>query len=421
MNKLWRCLSIGAIMVVALNARGQSNSNGLSISPQAKTYLEKALQIIEDNFALPNLVDFKRLRAKALEAAQNAQTPAQTYDAIRVALSIVNGALSKPHSFLLTPEQAQPGPRQALGLSLLPTAKGFTIILVVPNSSAAEANLQVGDIIEKVNGKVPTSPQDFSSAAGSSTLFEVRRGGQLFSVTLSAKPVNNNLPPVVQDLGSGIGYIELPSHSLDGELVGEALLYHEIAHRDIARVDASPRCGWVVDLRRNAGGNSYPMFAAVGPILGEGLLVRYIYGNQQVEDLLYTQGRAEIAGEVISQVSKPYVLQKPMPPVVVLTSEATNSAGEAVLVGFKGRPNTLILGEASNGRTSGNDGFRLADGAILVVSIAFPQDRSGVLYDGKVQPDRVVANEWSYFGSAQDPLLIKATDWLKQQPACKTN
>ncbi|MFI5825003.1 S41 family peptidase [Streptomyces rishiriensis] len=38
----------------------------------------------------------------------------------------------------------------------------------------------------------------------------------------------------------------------------------------VAKADRPGACGWVVDLRRNHGGNMRPMLAVAGPILGDG-------------------------------------------------------------------------------------------------------------------------------------------------------
>src|SRR5690349_2826335 len=70
-------------------------------APPAKAYLDAALQIVQEHFLYKDRVDWAQLKADALAAAGSAQTPVETYPAIRVALA----KLGDHHSFLqLTPE-----------------------------------------------------------------------------------------------------------------------------------------------------------------------------------------------------------------------------------------------------------------------------------------------------------------------------
>jgi len=71
------------------------------ITPAAQAYLDRALDILQAQHINRYRVDWPVLRTKAHAAAAHAQTPADTYDAIRLAI----GELGEKHTFLL-PHQA---------------------------------------------------------------------------------------------------------------------------------------------------------------------------------------------------------------------------------------------------------------------------------------------------------------------------
>jgi hypothetical protein len=106
-------------------------------------------------------------------------------------------------------------------------------------------------------------------------------------------------------------------------------------------------------------------------------------------------------------------LGRPEPPVAVLTGPSTGSAGEAVLIAFKGRPDTRVFGRSTAGFATGNDGFTFSDGALLLLTMANDVDRTGVVYrNAPIPPDQAVAET-----AGSDAAALAATAWLKEQPA----
>ena len=66
----------------------------------------------------------------------------------------------------------------------------------------------------------------------------------------------------------------------------------------------------------------------------------------------------------------PEPLARPMPPVDVLTGPRTASAGEAVAIAFRGRPDTRSFGEPTFGVPTANAPYLLSDGALVVLTTA---------------------------------------------------
>jgi C-terminal processing protease CtpA/Prc len=169
----------------------------------------------------------------------------------------------------------------------------------------------------------------------------------------------------------------------------------------IREVDTVPICGWVVDLRRNVGGNMWPMLHAVRPILGEGNPFTYRYGKGP--------GSQEPV----------YLLKQPNPAIAVLTSRLTVSSGELLTVAFRGPSATRTFGEATSGLSTSNMNYPLVDGAMLVVTTSRAADRTGRVYDGPIQPDQPVDIDWARIGTDDDPVIRVASSWLREQTQCR--
>jgi len=109
-----------------------------------------------------------------------------------------------------------------------------------------------------------------------------------------------------------------------------------------------------------------------------------------------------------------------MPPVAVLTSQFTASAGEAIVVAFRGRPHTSSFGAVTAGVPTGNAPKMLSDGALLVVTAAFDADRTGRTYDSPILPNQLVGADWTQLDTEKDPVLQAATAWLRSQRECRS-
>lgn len=98
---------------------------------------------------------------------------------------------------------------------------------------------------------------------------------------------------------------------------------------------------------------------------------------------------------------------------------ATASAGEAVVVAFRGRPATRFFGEQTRGVPTGNDAYRLSDGAMLILTEVKDADRTGRTYDEAIRPDEEVIKDPRPVARHQDAVLDAAQNWLNKQAACR--
>jgi carboxyl-terminal processing protease len=224
-----------------------------------------------------------------------------------------------------------------------------------------------------------------------------------------------NPAPVVQRFPNDIGYMEIRAYSGFDKEKGNA--YAREAHAKLKAADAPTVCRWIVDLRRNGGGNMWPMMAALGPILGEGLAGQFVSATG-ASQWGYADG-GSWAGSPTTQLftAKPevYVLHRSNPVVAVLTAGQTASSGEAVAVAFRQRPNTRTFGQPSYGVSTANATIALSDGSMMLLTTSIFADRTGTRYGSKLEPDQII-NEPRNDDLASDPTIRAATQWLAQQP-----
>ena len=111
---------------------------------------------------------------------------------------------------------------------------------------------------------------------------------------------------------------------------------------------------------------------------------------------------------------------RPTPAVAVLTGSLTSSSGEAVVTAFSGRPVTRSFGKATKGHSTANRGYRLSDGALLVLAVSTFADRTGILYGGKIEPDEFIdgSDPWKADAGQNDPAIEAGVAWLTEQDTC---
>jgi carboxyl-terminal processing protease len=385
-------------------------------------YLIDALDLIQSKaYYAYHVTDWEALRAKALDMAANAQTPADCYSAIRMVLE----AVGDNHSFFIgEDEKATSGPAGsplAFGISVLWPER--VVVEVFPDSAADRAGVKRWDIVETANGETLSAPAQGRRIPFDSSKplhLSLLRDGQPLEIEFEAAPIEKAPLPHGSLLQHGIGYVELfvqgpPQQQQD---------YADLAQQAIREAAAQGAKGWIVDLRCNRGGNMWPMIAGAGPLMGEGLIGSFIYNsdNQPPITWHYLNGAACYKKsdmeqpEAVNTASNPYPAFDPsVTPVAVLTSEFTGSSGEMTLVAFRGRPNTRVFGEATQGLTTAVAMHDLDDGAILGVAESVPADRTGATYDSKIQPDEEIKIDWPCYGTSDDPVIQAAVTWINAQ------
>ena len=220
-------------------------------------------------------------------------------------------------------------------------------------------------------------------------------------------------------LQDSVAYLTIPWVSTTDSLICQRIA--DSLQAVIARLDSRNISRWIIDLRKNSGGNCWPMLAGVGPLLGDGLYGYFVSGEQRVP-ITYRDGSALQGRHVICRVSsRGYKTQRDQKSIVVLTSKGTVSAGEIVALAFKGRAQTWLIGEPTAGMTTANATYSLSDRSMLVLTICQEADHKGRICEGSIQPDQMVAIETPALGdpvrgtASGDPVKDAALAWLQSR------
>jgi len=330
-----------------------------SISPAAAAYLDAALKVMQENSFHKDKIDWPQIRRQTLSQAAGAQTPVDTYPAIRFALA----KLGDHHSYLqLTQELAR---EEALRQPKLADPSAMP--------------------------KPPARKQTFPFPSP----FRTRRVPEGAMVMTSPRPV---------------AQVVVPSFASDDrkDQDGFAAKIQDV----IAGLSSRNPCGWIVDLRGNGGGNIWAMLAGVGPILGEGE-----WGGKRY----YENGRAGVRDDPQNpyyvKTSGTPVRLEGSPPAAVLIDRDTGSSAEGIAIAFRTRSDTRFFGELTYGAATGTFPYNLSDGARIYLVVGAMVDRNGREYPDGIAPDEEILSEATI--STNDPVLRAASEWVSGQKACR--
>jgi len=211
-------------------------------------------------------------------------------------------------------------------------------------------------------------------------------------------------------IGDSIGYLTIPWVGTTDSLLCERIA--DSLQAIIARLDSRHISHWIVDLRRDKGGNCWPMLAGIGPLLGNGVCGYFVASNETIP-FSYYDGSALQGKHVLCRVSEDhgYHTSSTHNCVVVLTGARTVSAGEIVALAFKGRQSTCLIGQPTAGLTTANATYSLADRSMLVLTVCREADFSGHICDGSIFPDRFIAAGHPDGGA--DAARAAAVSWLQ--------
>jgi carboxyl-terminal processing protease len=200
----------------------------------------------------------------------------------------------------------------------------------------------------------------------------------------SCRAVNFGEPVLPDD----IGYVQMPGFYGSPR---ESVQYADYLQDQMRKRDRPNLAGWIVDLRGNIGGNLYPMLAGIGPLLGEGIAGYFVEPDGTSFSFGYANGVGfQQDGPQCCAASNPYRLIREPRKIAIITGPATVSSGEAIAVAFRGRPNTRSFGTPTCGLSTANEGYKLSDGATLVLTGAVQADRNHTQYGGEIIPDVIV-------------------------------
>ena len=329
------------------------------IAPQLRSYLDTAIETTRENALTAGSVNWEAVSGEARRRAAGRDKIPELYPIIRFLLA----QLRDGHSFLQLSDELRQGESKATG-----AAPEYDL----PAATAAHEPSPYGKRM-RPEGEL------------------LHRGARTF------------------------GFVFMPQGRRDNRF---ATSFQQL----IANLAKAAPCGWIVDLRGNGGGDMWPMLAGLGPLLGEGDLGRFVMPNKE-EYWAYRGGSAIHHGDQLEEAPArvevtPVPVLIPPPPVAVLIDRGTASSGEAIAISFLSRIHTRSFGEHTYGASTATRGFRLPDGANLVIAVSTFGDMRGHVYSDGVAPDEVVSIGDQMAERNDDPVINAAINWLNGQAEC---
>lgn len=257
----------------------------------------------------------------------------------KVEYAAINGMLAPldPHTILLTPEEHSDlgvktrGQFGGIGAEIREDERRIRIVKVLPDSPAARAGLQAGDLLlqidkqSTVNLRAADAQMLLRGPVDTQVTVKVQRGQETLQITITRKIIR--VDSVTSALLPGkIAYLDIATFQ---ENTGQQVRKHL---KDLTP-DGEPLRGVILDLRDNSGG----------------LLTQAI----EVVDALVSAGELVIVRSALGREAESAAPEVALPPeaaVVALINEDSASASEIVSGGVKALGRGVVLGRPSFGK-----------------------------------------------------------------------
>ncbi len=216
-------------------------------------------------------------------------------------------------------------------------------------------------------------------------------------------------------IGDEIGYIRVPSIQAFDQVQING--FAQSLADSIVKLSGRSKRGFIIDLRLNGGGNIYPMLSGLSLFLGD----RVVGYETDIDDNVVRtwemeDGNFVIGGYRATDVEVKQANELTTAPVVVLIGPVTKSSGSMVAIAFKGRPNTVFIGEpTADGYTTSNGYFQFAPNLVLNFATSYVADRDRNIYKTAVDPDVIVYRGDNFDDLPDDEKVKAAIRWLMKK------
>lgn len=320
-----------------------------------------------------------------------------------------------PHTTYLPAQQLREltndtsGKFGGIGVVLTQQNGRLEIIEIVPETPAAKAKLQPGDVILSVDGVVITKNNvedvlnKLRGLPGSSVRLEVQPAPEPGSNSKTPKPkprslqivreVIKSVSVVHQSLSKGYVYIRVGVFQEDtSDQVDKILRQYEAENN-------GKILGLILDLRSNPGGLLDQAVRMTDLFLDSGIIVSTIGRDRARQEVEYASKRN----------THPYM------PMVVLVNEASASASEIVAGALQDHNRALLVGMPTFGKGSVQSIIPLPNGAGLKMTVARYYTPSGRSIQAKgIVPDVTLPANPSVRAALKPP-ATGSTDVLKDE------
>jgi len=227
-----------------------------------------------------------------------------------------------------------------------------------------------------------------------------------------ADAYTNNKPFEAKVINGNYGYVLIPGMPLIDATRAELDEAGQKIYDAIIKIEQSNNIkGWIIDLRLNIGGNSNVMLAGLYHLIGNGTTHLSLDIDKHVKVLTSLQNGMLYKNHEINTAIKPSLKPKPHIPVALISGIITTSAGEFVMLGFRGRKNSIIIGEESYGSTTANDLYEMPFGIKAAITESYGTDRSAK-FTKTIIPDIEVVKATNFEALSKDQNIIEAIKFI---------
>lgn len=206
----------------------------------------------------------------------------------------------------------------------------------------------------------------------------------------------------------------VPQVSVNGFRSMDSKLAEVAAGKLRGQVDkaiAATKCGVIVDLTKNSGGNMYPMLSGLAPLLPDGILLQFESVDGTRTAVRSNEGAIEFGNQqILPAIQTKFVSAAKRLPTAIILGHATGSAGEMVAIAFKGRKDVRSFGQPTAGAVTGVTPFKLRHGGLLALATSWTLDSRGRKYIESLAPDETLAGINSVSKARK-----RAADWVRLQ------
>ena len=355
--------------------------------------LAEIARVLEQDFVDESRVDPELLREGAIQGM---------FDA----LNDPHSAYIDPDTYALSRDDFE-GAFQGIGATVSKQENYVVIVQPIPDTPAARAGLQSGDIILAVNG------QDAENWSVEQAVLEIRGPqGTTVDITIRRSDGSEETLTIVRD--------EIPVYSVTttpptGRLLDEAgeevdeFAYIRILQfsrntpqelRDaITAAEAAGAQGLIIDVRSNPGGLLRETIEMADMFLDDGIIMKQVdrAGNESV---------ASARDGQFTQL-----------PVVVLQDEFSASGSELFAAALQEHGRATVIGAPSFGKGTVNHAVELSNGGAVYVSIARWLTPDGNQIEGRgITPDIAITLTLEDIEGQRDIAVFRAINVLRGEP-----
>lgn len=325
--------------------------------------------------------------------------------------SLMNGAFEglfaatgDKYSAYYTPEdfkslmESSSGTYSGIGVVVMEDEDGLTTVVTpYKNTPAADAGIQIGDKIVKVDEEDVTAKDmnyvvsKMKGEPNTDVIVTILRDGQ--EIVFDLKRQSIHIPSVESEIIDGVGYIAINEFS---ETTAEDF------KTELESLKQQNVSGLIIDLRYNGGGVVSSAVSVADQLLDETVVVYTVDKNGK---------RKDYNSEAGMNFDKP---------VVVLVNEGSASASEIVAGALQDKQRATLIGTKTFGKGIVQEVVPLSDGSGYKLTIAeyfTPNGRS--IHGEGLQPDVAIDQPEEYKDTISvpresDTQLQKAIEQLKQ-------